>query len=273
MRTNKKMVCVLALVIALVGLTGCSDPVTSLTGNLEKSVIGEGSGAGDLVSKGQKTFEVAAFDNVYISAQAMAIVVTRSSGNNAEVEFLADKEISSKFTFDASVKSKVLNVKVEENGKKLNLSDDQRGERKLLISLPDKLYEQVTIKNNFGRVEAADLNANDVNIDLDAGEIRMSRVLGNMNLEVNTGAIVVDGIKLEKDLTAKTDVGEIAIHLSESPKNAEISLKSDIGNVRADFDGIRFDTNASNKKTGTIGSKGPHLNASTNVGSIVVDAK
>ena len=272
MKTNKKWVGVLALVIAVVGLTGCENPVTSLTGNLEKSVIGEGSGAGELVSKEQKTFEATAFDSVHISAQAMAIVVTRSSGNNAEVELLADKAISSQFTFDASVKAKVLNVKVEENGKKFNLSDDQRGERKLLISLPDKLYEQVTIKNNFGRIEAADLNANGVKIDLDAGEIRMSRVLGTMNLEAKSGAIFVDGIRLEKDLTAKTDVGEIAIHLNESPRNAEISLKSEIGNVRADLDDIQFDANASNKKTGAIGSKGPRLNASTNVGSIEVDA-
>lgn len=259
----------LVVVLLAVGLTGCGSMTTSL-GN---SIIGEGSGSGDLVSLGQESFKVEDFDKIHVKADAMAIFITKSTTDYAEIELLADDTIDSRFTLEASIKSSKLNINVKEKGKKGKIINDTKGERKLNISLPDKIYNQLIINNDFGVVEVVDLNAVSMDISLDAGSIQLNRVVGEMNLEVSSGQIVVEGISLENDLTAKTDVGEIKINLNESPASAEINLVSEIGEVTANLDGIEYSVSSKNKKVGTIGSNGYHIDASTSMGSILVDIK
>lgn len=273
MRNYQKASILLAISIFAAGLTGCADSVTSLTGKVETSVIGEGSGSGELTRE-KKSFNGSEFDTIHVNARAMEIYVTKGSGDLAEVELVRDKAIENRFTFDVSVQSGELNVNVEEDTKSFNFpAKGQKGERKLLISLPDKIYDQVTIKNEFGIVEAADVKAGNVDIMLDAGEIRLNKVSGKMQLETDAGEIEVQGISLENDLSARTDVGEINIHLNESPKAAIVDLKSGLGEVTADLEDVQYSVSSTNEKVGTIGSNGARLEAYTSVGAILVNTK
>jgi hypothetical protein len=61
--------------------------------------------------------------------------------------------------------------------------------------------------------------------------------------------------------------------VNESPKAADVNLRSEIGEVTADLEQIEYSVNSTNKKVGTIGSKGFRLDASTNVGAVLVDTK
>jgi len=259
----------LVAVLLAVGLTGCS----SFTTKLGNSVIGEGSGSGELISLQKESFKVEEFDEIYIKSSAMEIFVSRSTTDDAEVELLVDDTIKSRFTLETSIKSSKLNINVKEKEKKGNFINDTRGERKLNILLPDKVYDQLTINNNFGLVDVADLNVESVNISVDAGSIQLKSVTGEMNLEVDAGQIVVEGISLENDLTAKTDAGAIRIDLNESPESVEIKLVSDIGAVKSNLEGIDYSINSSNKKVGTVGSNGYRINATTSVGDIQVNVK
>lgn len=273
MRNYQKTSLVLAIAIFAAGLAGCANSVTSLTGKVETSVIGEGSGSGELARE-TKSFSSSEFDSILVNARAMEIYVTKRSDDLVEVELLTDKAIENRFTLDASVQSRELNLNVKEDAKTFDFSSTgQKGERKLLISLPDKIYDQVTIKNEFGLVEATDMKAGTVDIKLDVGVIRLNGVSGKMRLETEAGEISVEGISLENDLSAKTDIGEINIHLKESPQDAIVDLKSDIGEVTADLEQVQYSVNSANQKAGTIGSKGFRIDANTNVGDILVDTK
>jgi len=271
MRRHQKRKMLFATAILAIGLlAGCS----SLPENVSNSVIGEGSGSGEVITLEKKSFQADEFDRIHVSAKAMEIYVTKGSSDVAEAELLVNESISSRFTFDATVKSRVLKLDVDEKGKLFDQSfKGQKGERKLVISLPDKIYNELTIKNEFGLVEASDLKMDNVDIKLSAGTIRLDGVYATMNVETNAGEIIVEGISLENDLTAKTDAGEISIHLNESPKAAQISLVSEVGEVTADLEHIEFSDNSRNKKTGTIGSNGYVIDASTAVGAILVDVK
>ncbi|URN96433.1 MAG: DUF4097 domain-containing protein [Candidatus Pristimantibacillus lignocellulolyticus] len=269
MRSYQTISKLLLVVLLAVGMTGCGSFATNV-GNV---VIGEGSGSGELISLQKESFKVDDFDKVQINVAAMVIFVTKSTTDNAEVELLVDDKIESKFTLEASIKSSKLDINVKEKEKNKSLINDTRGERKLNISLPDKVYDQLTINNNFGLVDVNDLNTKSIDITVDAGSIQLKSVVGEMKLEVNAGQIVVEGFSLENDLTAKTDAGAIRIDLNESPKSAEIKLVSEIGSVSSNLEGIDYSVNSSNKKTGTIGSNGYLIKASTSVGDIQVNAK
>ncbi|HIW34326.1 MAG TPA: DUF4097 domain-containing protein [Candidatus Paenibacillus intestinavium] len=269
MRSYQIISRLLVVVLLAVGITGCG----SFTEKVGNSVIGEGSGTGELISLGKESFKVEDFDKIHIKADAMAIFVIRSTTDNAEVELFVDNTIESRFTLDASIQTSKLNINVKEKEKRGSIINNSKGERKLNISLPDKVFDQLVIDNNFGLVEVVDLNVESLDISVDAGSIRLENVIGEMNLTVEAGQIVVEEFSLENNLTAKTDAGAIRINLTESPESAEINLVSEIGAVNSNIEGIDYSVNSSNKKVGTIGSDGYHIKASTSMGDIQVDSK
>lgn len=270
MRKAPNVAKILATAVLAVAITGCGE-ATSAVSNF---AIGEGSGSGELVSLGKKAFEQGEFDTLDVRTEAMEVYVETGPVDKAEVELLADDTIENKFRFDAQVQSGALTVKVEEDAKSINLSrKGQAGERKLRITLPDEVYKHIRIQNNFGQVQADDVRAEAVDIKVDAGKIGVNRGSGALKLEANAGEIVVEGIRLEQDVQARTDVGEIVIHLTEHPQEAEINLSSEVGTVRANLESFDFSTDKSNKKVGSLGKSGAKLDASTSVGGIVVDVK
>lgn len=269
MKKYHKRIGLVAAVLLAVTLTGCG----SLTSNLGEAVIGEGSGSGETISTGKETFKADDFNKLDIQTDAMAVLITKSETEEATVELLVDDSIESEFKFNASVKSNTLEVVVKEKTKSKGLLNDTSGERKLLISLPDKVYTDLTIDNSFGLVDVSDLQSENMDIQVDAGQIQLKDSAGEMKLEVDSGQIVVEGLSLENDLKASTDAGEIRIILNETPDSAEINLSSDIGAVTANVDGVDFSVNSGNKKVGKIGKGNQKLEASTSVGAIHLEVK
>ncbi|XID92613.1 DUF4097 family beta strand repeat-containing protein [Paenibacillaceae bacterium WGS1546] len=270
MRKAPNIAKIVAIAVLAAAITGCGE-ATSAVSNF---AIGEGSGSGELVSLEKKEFERGEFDKLDVRTEAMEVYVEAGPVDKAEVELLVDDTIENKFQFDAKVQSGALTVKVEEGTKSINLSrKGQAGERKLRITLPDEVYKHIRIQNNFGQVQADDVRAEAVDIKVDAGKIGVNRGSGALKLAANAGEIVVQGIRLEHDVQAKTDVGEIAIHLAESPKEADLRLKSEVGSVKASLEHVDYSVNKTSEKVGSIGKSGAKIDASASVGEIVVDVQ
>lgn len=271
---NKKagLVVAAAFAFALV-LQGCSGTTIEWTEKVEASTIGEESGSGEWNVE-KKSFAGDEFDSIYVDTEAMAIEVTRSESDTAEIELRTDKAIDNRFDFDASIQSKELKLTVNEDEKKgILAANKQNGSRKLVIALPEQWYDEVTIRNNFGIVEANDVKSGNLDIQVDAGAIRLSRVHGNMKLQTSAGEISVEGVKLDNDLIATTDIGAINIQLEESPAAADIDLKSDLGNVTANLGETIYSVDAGSEKVGKIGSGEHRLEAKAAVGAIRIDTK
>ncbi|MDQ0062241.1 DUF4097 family beta strand repeat-containing protein [Paenibacillus harenae] len=271
---NKKtgVVVAAAFAFALV-LQGCSGQAIEWTEKVEASTIGEESGSGEWNVK-KKSFAGDEFDSIYVDTEAMAIEVTRSETGTAEIELRTDKAIDNRFGFDASVQSKELKLTVNEDEQKgILAANKQNGSRKLVIALPDQLYDKVTIRNNFGIVEANDVKSGSLDIQVDAGAIRISGVQGSMKLKTSAGEISVEGVKLDNDLIATADIGAIDIRLEETPTAADIDLKSDLGKVTANLGETRYSVDAGSEKVGKIGSGEHRLEAKTAVGAISIDTK
>jgi len=256
---------VTATMLALT-LTACGGTVNKFT---DKVVIGEGSGSGEVVSKGKHSFEADEFGSLKVVTEAMLIDIVRSQSEEAEVELLADSKVEKDITFNVAIKNDVLEIETKEKNSKI--IKDNRGERRLIISLPEKQYDKVTINNNFGAIEGAKLHANSLHVKIDAGSIRLNDVAGAIRAETATGDIEVNGINLDNDLVAKTEVGTIRVKLNETPAAANVSLKSEVGSVTSHLETMDYTANTKREITGTIGTKGPRLEASVSVGSVTVE--
>ncbi|MFF2889853.1 DUF4097 family beta strand repeat-containing protein [Paenibacillus sp. NPDC057967] len=267
MKSYQKISLLVTATMLAIALTACSGTVNKLT---DKVVIGEGSGSGEVVSKGKHTFEANEFENIKVATEAMLIDIVRSKSEQAEVELMADSKVEKDITFNVAIKNDVLEIETKEKNSKI--IGDNRGERRLIISLPEKQYDKVTINNNFGAIEGSQLHVNSLKVKNDVGSIRLSSIVGAMHLETATGDIQIDGVSLNNDLTAKTEVGSIRVQLNESPAAANVSLKSEVGNVTSNLETIEYTANTKREITGTIGSKGPRLEASVSVGSVTVEA-
>jgi len=253
-------------------LAGCSGMVTTVVDEGERVSIGAGSGSGQTITE-TETVQADEFDSIEVTAEAMAIIVKPIGGDTAEIELVKDKAIDNKISMDVQVTNRKLQLTVKEKSKMTAKS--QKGERKLVILLPDQSYEQISITTDFGTVNAADLKAESFDIMVDAGSIEARNLSGKTTLKTSAGDIVVDDFKLEHDLTAKADVGEIRITLDESPEAGTVSLRTSVGEVRSDIDRVEYITNSAFKKEGTFGSgsNGHHLEAVVDVGSIQLDSE
>ncbi|RJX36821.1 hypothetical protein D3P09_25240 [Paenibacillus pinisoli] len=266
MKNYQRISLLVTATMLAIALTACSGTVNKIT---DKVVIGEGSGSGEVVSKGKHSFEADEFGSLKVVTEAMLIDVVRSQSDKAEVELLADSKVEKDITFNVAIKNDVLEIETKEKNSKI--IKDNRGERRLIISLPDKQYDKVTINNNFGAIEGAQLHANALHVKIDAGSIRLSDIAGAIKAETATGDIEVNGISLDNDLVAKTEVGTIRVKLNEAPAAASVSLKSEVGSVTSHLETMEYSANTKREITGTIGTKGPRLEATVSVGSVTVE--
>ncbi|MFS0724889.1 DUF4097 family beta strand repeat-containing protein [Paenibacillus sp. 1P07SE] len=265
MKRKRTASVVIAATVLATALTGCG-LLERMPEQLELSVIGEGSGSGELVSHGSGTYAADEVDSIEVKGEALAIFITRSSGNEAEVELLMDSNIDNKVTFKSEVKSGTLKLDVRENSRKI--AGDQRGERKLLISLPEKTYDKLSVTNAFGRIDIQDVAAEQITAKIEAGQITMHQVQGKLDVQTEAGEIALSGIVLTDDLTAKSSVGTVSVGLAELPAAAEVQLSSELGTVTSELEGLEIKEQTGRKVTGSIGSGGPKVTLASEVGTV-----
>lgn len=265
---QKSMIAAVAAVMA-VGLTGCG----SFVERVNDSVMGEHSGSGELVSLGLKTFDETEFDSVRVNTLAMTVQVERAEGGEASAELFVDKKIRNEFTYTAEVNGRTLELKVDEGTTEASdrSFEKQQGQRLLVVKLPGKSLESISIRNEFGEVEAVGLQADRLNIGMGAGEIRVREVNAKMDLQVEAGDIAADGIVLEHDFKAETLAGEVSVKLAERPEAAKLLLGTDMGEVTAKLDGVDYSIKSRSAVVGTIGHGGPTLQLSTELGSVTLE--
>ncbi|RIX48634.1 hypothetical protein D3P08_24340 [Paenibacillus nanensis] len=268
MNAIQKTGMMISIFLLAASLTGCSGAVTNIVDGTTAAAIGESSGSGETI-KQTESVKADEFDSVAVKAEAMEIIVEPAAGDKAEIELTTDKAIDNEITLDVHVEKRELQITVEEKSVITNKS--QQGERKLTVLLPDHLYDRVTVQTEFGAVDASSIKAESVNITVDAGSITARDLTGKTTLETSAGEITVDGFKLDHDLTATADVGDIKITLDESPKSGTVSLHSTVGEVNADLNHIDYSKNSALSKEGEFGSGGAALEATVEVGSVRVD--
>ncbi len=272
MRTIRKAVTVLAVLAGAAFLASCTSETALVAEKVIPVTIGDESGTGEPV-KEKKSFASAEFDSIQVISMAMEVYVTKTNSDRAVVELDTDQAIRNPIVLEASIQNRELDIRVKEKAKYRLWDNNQSGTRKLTISLPAKVYNHIRLKNDFGLVNASDIQARNVSILQNSGTIRIARVHGDMVLETANGDIIVDDIRLDSDLSARTDVGDIRIQLNDAPQAAKLNLSSTFGIVTSKLQDVRYSENDRSQKVGTIGSEGFRIEAHAEIGDILVSTK
>jgi hypothetical protein len=258
-----------ASAMLFMALSGCSGPVASIVEGIETSLIGPKSASGGKNTE-ERFFHADEIDSIFITSEAMEVYLNQSPNELAAIKLVTDKAIDNPFEIEALIKNGKLHLSVDEKTK-INFFDRvQNGERKLIISLPEKRYNEVSIRNEFGSVDATDISANRVEIKLSAGDIRLSGVSGELALETETGTIEAEGVTLDQNIFTRTSVGDIELRFSAPPDSGSIRARSTLGDVMIDIEGVQYSVNSKTQKAGRFASDGHLLEAVSEIGSIRV---
>jgi len=254
----------LALALTLVGCGSVFEKTSNLT-------IGEGSGSGELVSQEKKSFAGDQYNTIDIVTDAMEIIVKQGDGEEATVELLKDSEISNELSFDASIQGEKLQVTVTTKEKLFSVGEQKRGERKLIVTLPEGQEPELNIENNFGKVELDHLTVKAASILLDAGAIVTDGIAGELDLNVDAGSIEVKQASASHSIIAAAETGNIEISFAEVPANASFDLQVDVGKVDLNVDDVSYEEQRNTIIKAARGNDGPNIKATSAVGSIKVN--
>ena len=175
------------------------------------------------------------YDNIYdkitIDSKAAKITIKETDEDKIKVIVYADKE----------------KTKVEKNNNALRIINDIDGCRgfcfkqtiaKIELYLPSTYSNTLTINNNFGDIDVADFDNLTLNIDEDAGNIKIGHIK-NGNIENNAGNIT---IAEAENLTINEDAGNIEI----GKVTNKLDIKEDAGNIKIDTIDIKENSNIKN---------------------------
>lgn len=214
-------------------------------------------------------------------------------GDSEDIKIRLEGNVSEKYldkiTLNAVTKGDVLEIesKIKNSGFTFGWTVINT---KLIVELPERLWDSVEVDTDTGNVEIQDLNADKININTDVGNVKVSNYAtkqfnvetdtGNITLTDGTGAlkmksdvgnIRVEAETIQNDITIGSEVGNVTISVDEGPKSANIRVMSEVGNVKMDWDGISSKSKKNiNKK---IGNGDITIDIETEVGNVKLNQR
>lgn len=183
--------------------------------------------------------------------------------------FAIDAKNMNKKTFNSYVENNVWTIKDDENngfkvfGHAIPYfnNDDYNTKYNVTIYIPDNFSpENLVIEIGAGRVELCDMEADNVDLEMGAGELVANKLLvkNESNLEVGAGKIAikdltardvtldcgVGDIEIKGDIrgnsSANCGMGNISIKLKEPENRYDFSLSCGLGNININGDNYSF---------------------------------
>lgn len=271
--TRKKAIALTAALCLALALTGCENPVQSLTNGIKDGVAGENSGSGKLRTVGSKAFSIDDIEEIKIDANTASVSITETTGNELKAEFEVDEAIEHDFTFEGDVKGGVLHIKAKENGKSSLSFNKGTGQRKLTIELPQKTLKRFHLENELGDVTAKGLHADQLRVSTQLGDIQLEQSSGDLDLSTQAGDIELSLSELKDNMNLNTELGNVTIELPEKPASLKLNLKTELGSVSESLSDVDYSTKSKAEVIGTIGEGNPKLDAVSKMGDVNVNVK
>lgn len=229
-------------------------------------------------------------DQIQVETDIASIKINESSDEQLYVSLNGMMDEKSKENYRFSVESHGNQAEiifdVNENNR-FSFFEFNNLNTELIISLPKKSFKEVDIHSNVGKIEIGTIRAEELvvgtnvgkialgeyigkqaELKTDVGKIEVKKAIGQMNIETNTGNVYLGMDKIDEDINIKSNTGKVEVVAMNKPNFLTLDLKSDIGKVTADTEGISIEEEMDREIVGRIGSGGPKVKVRTNVGSI-----
>lgn len=257
---------ILMIAVGLLSIAGCSRESLNMneaTATHQETIALEGgspvvldvrSGVGEVIVRGAET------DSIHVEYKLTAYGKTQAD---------ADRELETmRVTFSHEAGAVTINAVQEKRG-----FQGQSNKVDLTITVPRTI--NLLIQNNVGRVEARGLRTPEqLQVSTDVGEIVLREIEAAPQTRVtgNVGDITFEG-SLSGGAEITTDVGELNVRLADDTA-AQVDARTGVGSI-AVRDLATSDRSLTKHipgaaLTATLGSGGPALTLSANVGDITL---
>lgn len=260
---NKGLIITLIILLVVVIALLVGFLVLCLTGNINfKDGIRIGMKKGDQLIYNE-VYDIENVKTIDINQDAGDIIFKNTEENNIRVEVYGEKKSDA----EVSLISDELKIKFNNgnNGWKFFNFGGISGDIKIYI--PSTYAGNIKIKNDAGDIRLANLENSNLDIDCDAGNIKIDKIKGvsvkcdagnveigtilnKCNIRVDCGNVDIKKIELKEDSKIKTDAGNIKIdeaediyidanvdlgkcNINSNNRNAEVTLKlnCDLGDI------------------------------------------
>lgn len=161
----------------------------------------------------------------------------------------------------------------------------------ITLALPDDLYSAIDIRLDVGEITINDVRAQTLSarthvgkldlaavetetasLNVDVGKIKVTEGTGGWHARASVGEIKLSLLQFEADVDAEVNLGSINMTLFEMPESYQVELETDLGEVQAE--GLpAADVDTTQQWQTQVGTDGPRLNASVDVGQVTIDAQ
>lgn len=198
----------------------------------------------------KKVIEDESFINVDVLSDNASVEIIPTNSSTTTVEYIGKKRKNAKFDFKADVKNETLTVNFKEKRWGFIRFDFSFSKMELLIKVPAKQYNALTITNDNGKIMAENLETTSISFETDNGNIELKNidavytkvqsdnvkiileeVTGEIIGKTDNGRIMLVTNNLDRPIDITTDNGRIEIKSANEPTNATIDAKTDNGRI------------------------------------------
>jgi len=127
------------------------------------------------------------------------------------------------------------------------------------VKLPNKQYEQITVEAEVANIDVGTVDAFYHYLKTSVGNITVQDANGIINAKAEVGNVELQFHEIISDIVAETEVGNITVKIEEAPTALQTVCKTSIGSTTI---------NLPNVNDGSIGSGGPQVELTTEVGDV-----
>lgn len=258
---NKSMIIITIILLSLVVISLIIFLIAALKGNVgyNLGLINFNSESNLIIDR---TFENENINEINIKQDAGEIIFKESENQNIKVEIYGnDKNV-----VDIVLEEDVLSIDYTHQ-KAFSIFSFGTPKNDIIVYIPSNHEIKINLENDYGECEMVDLENAEVNIDCDAGDVKLGKIknaiiycdygnieideiLNKCNIEANCGNIEINKISITENSSIIADMGNVeieqtndiyingncdmgSVNINENNRNSEIELKieSNCGNI------------------------------------------
>ncbi|WHX49560.1 DUF4097 family beta strand repeat-containing protein [Paenibacillus woosongensis] len=201
---------------------------------------------------------------LYIRAETGTVKIIPIEGN--EIEAILEGRTTKKWLKDYHL------VMDKERGRvQIEIVQDSRmrffdlyTKLQLTVGIPAAELDQLQVVTDTASIYIESVHANEYELASDTGNIEVNAAEGLLNVKSDTGAIEIALERINYDIKAVTDTGDITIQTAKAPEALRTKLETDSGQIHVTLPHYEDDH---------IGDGGPLLHLVSDTGNLIIEHK
>ncbi|WP_100489073.1 DUF4097 family beta strand repeat-containing protein [Sporolactobacillus pectinivorans] len=209
----------------------------------------------------KKTMLIDGVKDIKIDTSTVDVQVEKTDGRSlsAELQGWGNKHVTQSIKLNVKKEGQILNINVGRKGPFISFTF---GKMKLVVKVPDQLYDSVRAQSASGDLSVRSLSAKQLSLAADSGNVvsennqaadrlslqttsgditlKHTQIKNNAVVSANSGDVVIDGLTA-KSSQIETTAGEITVqnatgNLAAQADSGDIQIKNDslAGNISAE---------------------------------------